>query len=236
MNAYGTPDYGVYPHMQVWVNGTLAGEWDVSGSAQNYSTTVTVPGTVMRYFHNDHLSLRAATDVNGTVVATSAHYPFGESWYETGGNNKLKFTSYERDSESGNDCAIMRYDVARLGRFSSVDPLGGSAGNPQSLNRYAYVGSDPANLVDPTGLESEQICWDGFLRQPGNNLCERSRRGPWFNFGRFGKSNAFSRVHGCATSWHARPGLRQRACLHSNILPWGVREHLLHVLSGIVSF
>jgi hypothetical protein len=59
--------------------------------------------------HADHLSMRVTTDTNGTKIADSGHYPFGESWYETGGVNKLKFTSYERDAganESGNDYAI----------------------------------------------------------------------------------------------------------------------------------
>jgi RHS repeat-associated protein len=43
VNAWGSPDYSVYPHMQVFVNGTLLGEWDVTGSAQNYSVTAGAP-------------------------------------------------------------------------------------------------------------------------------------------------------------------------------------------------
>ncbi len=35
----------------------------------------------------------------------------------------------------------------------SPDLLAGSVGDPQSLNRYAYVLNDPCNLVDPLGLE-----------------------------------------------------------------------------------
>src|SRR5437899_2314410 len=34
-----------------------------------------------------------------------------------------------------------------------VDPLPGSPSDPQSLNRYDYARSDPANLVDPSGLD-----------------------------------------------------------------------------------
>ena len=47
---------------------------------------------------------------------------------------------------------MARYDVNRLGRFSSSDPLAGSLGDPQSLNRYAYVRNDPISLIDPSGL------------------------------------------------------------------------------------
>ena len=79
------------------------------------------------------------------------HFPFGESWYNAT-SEKLLFTSYERDSESGNDYAMARYYVNRLARFSSPDALAGSIANPQSLNRYSYVLNSPTSLVDPSGM------------------------------------------------------------------------------------
>jgi RHS repeat-associated protein len=69
-----------------------------------------------------------------------------------------KFTGYERDAETGLDCAFARYYNCRLGRFMSAGPLSGSISNPQSLNRYAYVGNNPANFVDPLGLNGQQQC------------------------------------------------------------------------------
>ena len=41
------------------------------------------------------------------------------------------------------------------GRFSQPDPYGGSYNfsDPQSLNRYGYVGNDPVNRKDPSGLD-----------------------------------------------------------------------------------
>jgi RHS repeat-associated protein len=107
-----------------------------------------------KYYHQDHLSNRVITDSSGTVVAQSGHFPFGENWYESGGINKLKFTSYERDPESGNDYALARYHVNRLGRFNSPDPVAGSIANPQSLNRYAYALNGPTNLTDPLGKDA----------------------------------------------------------------------------------
>jgi hypothetical protein len=38
-----------------------------------------------------------------------------------------------------------------LGRFISPDPIVPDPGNPQSLNRYSYVGNNPVNLTDPSG-------------------------------------------------------------------------------------
>src|SRR6266571_7701241 len=87
-----------------------------------------------RYYHPDHLSARVSTDSNGNTARTFGHFPFGELWYETGTASKWKFASYERDAESGNDYAMARAYVNRLGRFSSPDPLAGSLLNPQSLN------------------------------------------------------------------------------------------------------
>lgn len=38
-----------------------------------------------------------------------------------------------------------------LGRMISRDPLVGDIGNPETLNRYAYAGNNPATYTDPTG-------------------------------------------------------------------------------------
>ncbi len=111
-----------------------------------------IEGGAATYHHPDHLSNRVLTDSSANSVRTFGHYPFGETWYETGTASKWKFTSYERDSESGNDYAMARFYMSRLGRFSSPDPLAGSLADPQSLNRYAYTNNDPENLSDPSGL------------------------------------------------------------------------------------
>jgi RHS repeat-associated protein len=105
-----------------------------------------------KYYHQDHLSNRVVADSSGNALEQFGHYPFGESWYNAS-NDKLLFTTYERDAESGNDYAMMRSYVNRLGRLSSPDPVPGSFTNPQSLGRFAYVLNDPINLIDPWGLD-----------------------------------------------------------------------------------
>jgi hypothetical protein len=44
-----------------------------------------------------------------------------------------------------------RYYSFEMGRFMSVDPVGGEVGLSQSWNRYAYVRGNPVNAVDPDG-------------------------------------------------------------------------------------
>jgi RHS repeat-associated protein len=80
--------------------------------------------------------------------------PFGEELNATGTTDKHKFTSYERDSETGTDYAVNRQYAQNAGRFMRPDPYEGSDNPaiPQSLNRFSYVEGDPVNSVDPTGL------------------------------------------------------------------------------------
>ncbi len=49
-----------------------------------------------------------------------------------------------------------RWYDAQLGRFVSADTLVPSPGNPQSLNRFAYVVNNPLALVDPSGHAYER--------------------------------------------------------------------------------
>jgi RHS repeat-associated protein len=97
------------------------------------------------------LSNRAETNAAGTAIRTFGHFPYGETWYETGTADKWKFTNYENDAESGLNYAGARFQSSGLGGFTSVDPLGGHVHIPQTLNHYPYAGNDPVNLIDPTG-------------------------------------------------------------------------------------
>ena len=112
-----------------------------------------------KYYHQDQLSNRLVTDSNGNTYGQMGHFPFGDPWYNST-NDKLYFTSYERDTESGNDYAMARYYVWRGGRFLSLDALSGSIDDPQSLNHYTYVRNFPVGLVDPTGMDGEDDCND----------------------------------------------------------------------------
>ena len=105
------------------------------------------------YYHQDRLSVRMLTDVSGNWVGTQSHEPFGEEVEERYPVvNKWRFTNYERDDETGTDYAVNRQYLTIAGRFMQPDKVGGHIGDPQSFNRYAYVGNDPVNAIDPLGL------------------------------------------------------------------------------------
>jgi hypothetical protein len=73
------------------------------------------------YYRRDYLSVRLLTECSGNPLGQRGQVPYGETWYETGTTTKIKFTSYERDSKTGNNIAMMRYGVNRLGRFNASD-------------------------------------------------------------------------------------------------------------------
>ena len=51
-----------------------------------------------------------------------------------------------------------RYYNPNLGRWTQQDPVGGSLGNADTLNRYLYVDDDPVNEVDPGGTDTLADC------------------------------------------------------------------------------
>jgi RHS repeat-associated protein len=140
--------------------------YDAAGKQiAEYSTIVaSTQDAKVAYLTNDHLgSPRINTDANGNVIARHDYHPFGEEIDGTGGRTtglgygddtvRKQFTAYERDIESELDYAQARYYNSAHGRFTSVDPITASEDiiNPQTFNRYAYVGNNPLNITDPTG-------------------------------------------------------------------------------------
>jgi RHS repeat-associated protein len=145
------PNRGAQIVDYVYMGGRLLGEGP--------GTTISGNG-LFTYELSDKLSERVSLDKYGSFLGRQAHLPFGEETGENGTQEKHHFTNYESDSESGTDYAVNRQDSQALGRFMQADPVGGSATDPQSLNRYSYAVGDPVNAYDPLGL-------DGIVLLPG---------------------------------------------------------------------
>jgi RHS repeat-associated protein len=141
-----------------YANGSLSKEYLYAGS----SLLATIAGASTTYHHPDHLSIRAETDASGTPINSIGNLPYGDPWYGTS-VDQFKFGNYVRDNSSGEtglDYAQARFYSTAMGRFMNEDPIGGMLSTPQSLNSYSYVGGDPVNRTDPTGMywRGEALC------------------------------------------------------------------------------
>jgi RHS repeat-associated protein len=113
-------------------------------------------------------------DPSGAVVGRQAHLPFGEEFGTSGGQQKQRFTSYERDAETATDYAVNRQYGQTVGRFQQADRYraSGSLVNPQSWNHYSYGLDDSTNNIDFEGLFST-LLWalEGWPGRPPRDGC-----------------------------------------------------------------
>jgi RHS repeat-associated protein len=122
----------------------------------------------LQYVMMDHQgSTRLVTSSTGTVVSRHDYQPFGEELgvgvgtrdaskgFSYADNVRQKYTGMETDDATGLGHTLWRKYDEMSGRWTSPDPYGGSmkVNDPQSFNRYSYVGNDPINQVDLSGLE-----------------------------------------------------------------------------------
>ena len=107
-----------------------------------------------------YASIEPATgDVNGLIkgsndslVARYAYTPWGEIEVEqqlVSGVNSLRWKGLVYDAETGLYYMRARYYDPTVRRFISEDPIGLESG----INVYAFVGGDPVNRSDPSGLD-----------------------------------------------------------------------------------
>lgn len=176
-------------------NETTVFVYDAGGAlaAEYSSQTSSEPET--SFITTDNVgSPRVITNWNGTVISRRDHMPYGEDLssgvgartesqkYSASGiqNVRQRYTGYEKDDESGLDFAQNRMYGNAHGRYTTVDPLLASAGldNPQTLNRYAYVGNNPVSITDPSGLIwcMRNDMYGGHVNWNGGGSCASGER------------------------------------------------------------
>ena len=136
-------------------------------------------GGVFHYLLDGQGSVMGLTDGAGRLMARYSYDPFGQTravwtpssrfvgdpFVPTGSivsgplqptadviarANPFRFASSYLDPTGLYHMGERYYDPA-LGRFTQQDPIHNPL-DPKSWNRYVYVGNDPVNFIDPTGL------------------------------------------------------------------------------------
>ncbi|WP_397402187.1 RHS repeat-associated core domain-containing protein [Phenylobacterium sp.] len=105
------------------------------------------------YLQDRQNSVIGVSDASGAITPY-AYGPYGEpqSW----SGSRFRYTGQIAIPEAQlYHYRARAYDPV-LGRFLQTDPIGYEAG----LNIYAYVGGDPVNGTDPSGLDPTIVCRD----------------------------------------------------------------------------
>jgi len=106
-------------------------------------------------------TIRDVLDASGLLVDHRCYDSFGRSMGQTDTAVDFLFGYAGRpwDAQTGlYDNRARWYDPA-VGRFLSEDPSGFADG--QDLNLYRYVGNNPINCTDPSGMCAQSL-WNGF--------------------------------------------------------------------------
>ena len=139
--------------------------YDAKGTLiAEYGSSSTNDGT--QYVLTDHQGTpRVRTNPSGVPTSRHDYLPFGEElgsgigmrlsnqgYGNNDGVNK-KYAAMETDASGLSHTLWRKYDSLSA-RWTTTDPYSGSmdVNDPQSFNRYSYVGNDPVNETDPTGL------------------------------------------------------------------------------------
>ncbi len=155
-NRVATKINGVWQYMIYDAFGQLIAEYGTSSQTNG-----------IKYVQQDWQgSVRTVTSNAGFVASRTDHQAFGEEigtgiglrtpqqGYGISSSARQGYGLTEKDEATGLNHTWFRKKESQAGRWTSPDPYKGSMSltDPRSFNRYSYVGNQPTNHVDPSGL------------------------------------------------------------------------------------
>jgi RHS repeat-associated protein len=109
-------------------------------------------GTILRYLRTGLGSTSVVLNGDGTVDSEARYYPYGVTRWSSGTlPTDYRFTGQREDAYIKLTIMGARWYDGQLGRWISPDTIIPDPANPQSFNRYSYVGNRPLNRTDLSG-------------------------------------------------------------------------------------
>lgn len=119
-----------------------------------FAATNTYAAETITYYHLDAQgSPVAATDEAGNVTWREDYRPYGDKLRNEAApqSNTRWYTGHPHDPDTGLTYMGARWYDPVVGRFMGVDSKEFDENEPDTFNRYSYVGNNPYTYIDPDG-------------------------------------------------------------------------------------
>jgi RHS repeat-associated protein len=145
-------EYSIDPATGTW-SATPLRRYVIGAGIDDRIAAIDVSTGLRTYYHVNHQgSVLATTNATGDATCAGcqklAYDTYGQPGVGAATGQPYRYTGRRFDAETGLYYYRARYYAPALGRFLQTDPVGYDA----DFNLYAYVGNDPVNRNDPSGL------------------------------------------------------------------------------------